>query len=119
MTVRVCTWNINSVRLREASVLRLLREEAPDVLCLQETKTPVESFPLDGLARARLPHVVARGEKAYNGVAILSRLPLEDACRTATSAPAATPATSRRGCRRAPSSTISTFRPAATFPTRR
>ena len=78
MTLRLATWNINSVRHREAAVLRLLREEAPDVLCLQETKTPVEKFPLDGLARARLPHVVARGEKAYNGVAILSRLPLEE-----------------------------------------
>ena len=78
MTVRIATWNINSVRHREAAVLRLLREEAPDVLCLQETKTPVEAFPLDGLAALGYGHVVARGEKAYNGVAILSRLPLEE-----------------------------------------
>ena len=76
MTVRVCTWNINSVRHREAAMLRLLREEQPDVLCLQETKTPVEAFPLDGLAALGYAHVAARGEKAYNGVAILSRLPL-------------------------------------------
>jgi exodeoxyribonuclease-3 len=78
MTVRVCTWNINSVRHREAAMLRLLREEQPDVLCLQETKTPVEALPLDGLAALGYRHVVARGEKAYNGVAILSRLPLEE-----------------------------------------
>ena len=77
MTVRICSWNINSVRHREASVLRLLREEQPDVLCLQETKTPVEAFPLDGLGALGYCHVVVRGEKAYNGVAILSRLPLE------------------------------------------
>ena len=98
MTVRLATWNINSVRHREAAVLRLLREEAPDVLCLQETKTPVEKLPLDGLRALGYRHVVARGQKAYNGVAILSRLPLEES-RTATSAPAATPATSRPACR--------------------
>jgi exodeoxyribonuclease-3 len=78
MTVRLATWNINSVRHREAAVLRFLREEAPDVLCLQETKTPVEKFPLDGLRALGYQHVVVRGEKAYNGVAILSRLPLEE-----------------------------------------
>jgi exodeoxyribonuclease-3 len=79
MTVRIASWNINSVRHREAAVLRFLRESAPDVLCLQETKTPVAKFPLEGLKALGYRHVVARGEKAYNGVAILSRLPLEDA----------------------------------------
>ncbi|MCB1402369.1 MAG: exodeoxyribonuclease III [Rhodobacteraceae bacterium] len=79
MTVTICTWNINSVRLREASVLRLLREEAPDVLCLQEIKTPLDKFPLEGFAALGYAHVVARGQKGYNGVAILSRLPIEDA----------------------------------------
>jgi exodeoxyribonuclease-3 len=77
MTLRLATWNINSVRHREAAMLRLLREEQPDLLCLQETKTPVEKFPLEGLRALGYSHVVARGEKAYNGVAILSRLPLE------------------------------------------
>jgi exodeoxyribonuclease III len=79
VTVRICTWNINSVRLREASVLRLLGDEAPDVLCLQETKSPVDRLPLEGLQALGYTHVVARGQKAYNGVAILSRLPIEDA----------------------------------------
>jgi exodeoxyribonuclease-3 len=78
MTIRLATWNINSVRHREAAVLRFLREESPDVLCLQETKTPVEKFPLEGLRALGYAHVVVRGEKAYNGVAILSRLPLEE-----------------------------------------
>ena len=63
MTVTICTWNINSVRLREASVLRLLREEAPDVLCLQEIKTPLDKFPLEGFAALGYAHVVARGQK--------------------------------------------------------
>ncbi len=79
MTLTICTWNINSVRLREESVLRLLREEAPDILCLQETKSPVDKVPLDGFRDAGYGHVIARGQKGYNGVAILSRVPIEDA----------------------------------------
>ena len=79
MTVKIATWNINSVRLREPMVQRLLREEAPDILCLQEIKSPVELVPRDGFAALGYTHFVARGQKGYNGVAILSRLPIEDA----------------------------------------
>ncbi len=79
MPFTLATWNINSVRLRAGLVLRLLREEGPDVLCLQECKSPVEKIPFDLFARAGYGHWVARGQKGYNGVAILSRLPLEDA----------------------------------------
>ncbi|MFN3970328.1 MAG: exodeoxyribonuclease III [Gemmobacter sp.] len=79
MPFTLATWNINSVRLREGLVSRLLSEEAPDVLCLQECKTPVEKFPLEAFAGLGYAHVVMRGQKGYNGVAILSRLPLEDA----------------------------------------
>ena len=79
MTLRVCTWNINSLRLREAAVLRLLREEGPDVLCLQETKSPVDKLPLEGLRALGYQHVVARGQKSYNGVVIAARVPIEDA----------------------------------------
>ncbi|MGR3434223.1 MAG: exodeoxyribonuclease III [Shimia sp.] len=74
----LATWNINSVRLRAGLVERLLRDEAPDVLCLQETKSPVDKMPLDAFAALGWGHVVARGQKGYNGVAILSRLPLEE-----------------------------------------
>ena len=79
MTLTICTWNINSVRLREETVLRLLREEAPDILCLQETKSPVDKLPLDGFRELGYGHMIARGQKGYNGVAILSRVPIEDA----------------------------------------
>jgi exodeoxyribonuclease-3 len=79
MTFTLATWNINSVRLREALVCRLLTEEAPDVLCLQEIKTPVEKFPQDAFRALGYTHMVARGQKGYNGVAILSKLPLQDA----------------------------------------
>jgi exodeoxyribonuclease-3 len=47
-------------------------------LCLQETKTPVELIPVEGLAALGYTHVVARGQKGYNGVAIVSRVPIED-----------------------------------------
>jgi len=79
MSFTLATWNINSVRLREAIVLQLLRDEAPDVLCLQECKSPVELIPTAGFANLGYPHMVARGQKGYNGVAILSKFPLEDA----------------------------------------
>ena len=79
MSFTLATWNINSVRLREAIVLQLLRDEAPDVLCLQECKSPVELIPTAGFADLGYSHMVARGQKGYNGVAILSKFPLEDA----------------------------------------
>ncbi|MDU8909684.1 exodeoxyribonuclease III [Aestuariicoccus sp. MJ-SS9] len=79
MPFTLATWNINSVRLRADLVSRLLTEEAPDVLCLQECKSPVEKMPLEDFAALGYGHVVARGQKGYNGVAILSKLPLEDA----------------------------------------
>jgi len=78
MSFKIATWNINSVRLREALVSRLLADEAPDVLCLQECKSPVDKMPLDAFAALGYVHVAARGQKGYNGVAILSKLPLED-----------------------------------------
>ena len=74
----VATWNINSIRLREGLVRRLLEEEAPDVLCLQECKSPVDLIPTEGFREMGYGHLVARGQKGYNGVAILSKLPLED-----------------------------------------
>ncbi len=75
----LATWNINSVRLREPLVLKLLAEAAPDILCLQECKTPVELFPTEGFAALGYRWLVARGQKGYNGVAILSKRPLQDA----------------------------------------
>ncbi|TYB77854.1 exodeoxyribonuclease III [Maritimibacter fusiformis] len=78
MSFTLATWNINSVRLREGLVRRLMQEEAPDILCLQECKSPVDKIPLEGFRALGYGHMVARGQKGYNGVAILSKLPLED-----------------------------------------
>ncbi|MDH3262652.1 MAG: exodeoxyribonuclease III [Paracoccaceae bacterium] len=79
MPFTIATWNINSVRLREGLVARLMAEEAPDILCLQECKSPVEKMPLESFRALGYAHIAARGQKGYNGVAILSRLPLEEA----------------------------------------
>ena len=79
MPFTLATWNINSVRLRAGLVTQLLDGEAPDILCLQECKSPVDKIPADVFAAAGYPYMVARGEKGYNGVAILSRVPIEDA----------------------------------------
>ena len=76
MDFKISTWNINSVRLRLPIVLKFLVENAPDVLCLQETKCPDEHFPLAEFAALGYGHVAFTGEKGYNGVAILSKLPL-------------------------------------------
>ena len=79
MPFTLATWNINSVRLRADLVAKLLADEAPDVLCLQECKSPVDKIPIKTFAALGYRHMVARGQKGYNGVAILSRLPLVDA----------------------------------------
>ncbi len=78
MTFTLATWNINSVRLREPLVLKLLAEEGPDILCLQECKSPVDLIPTENFAQLGYHHMIARGQKGYNGVMILSKLPIND-----------------------------------------
>jgi exodeoxyribonuclease III len=73
--VRIMTWNINSVRLRERLAHRLVVEQQPDVLCLQETKTPDDLFPRDGFEALGYREMLVHGMKGYNGVAVLSRVP--------------------------------------------
>ncbi len=79
MPFTLATWNINSVRLRETLVTRLMREEIPDILCLQECKSPVDKIPFQTFQSFGYTYMVARGQKGYNGVAILSKLPIEEA----------------------------------------
>jgi exodeoxyribonuclease III len=73
--MKIATWNINSARLRANLALKFLREHQPDVLCLQEIKATAEQFPAEAFAKAGYGHQAVNGQKAYNGVAILSRLP--------------------------------------------
>jgi len=77
--LRLVTWNINSIRLRVANVRRLATEWTPDVLCLQETKTPDERFPREVFEELGYRHMLVHGMKGYNGVAILSRAPFASA----------------------------------------
>ena len=79
MSLTIATWNINSVRLRAGLVADFLKTETPDILCLQETKSPVDKIPFEVFAALGYGHAVARGQKGYNGVAILAQVALEDA----------------------------------------
>ena len=62
--MQIATWNINSVRLRIQLVIDFLKESQCDVLCLQETKTQDEQFPVQAIAEAGWPHIAIRGEKS-------------------------------------------------------
>ena len=73
--MKLATWNINSVRLRFNAVARFLRNEAPDVLALQETKVVNDLFPAKDFARLGYVHQAINGQKGYHGVAIVSKLP--------------------------------------------
>jgi len=75
--MRIASWNVNSVRTRLEQVLTWLEQEQPEVLCLQETKVSDDLFPAEAFAALGYTSSIS-GQKAYNGVAILSRLPLED-----------------------------------------
>ena len=77
MPLKIVTWNVNSVRLRIKNLKRLAEQLAPDVICLQETKTRDEFFPREAVAKLGYAHQLVHGMKGYNGVAILSRIPLE------------------------------------------
>ena len=79
MTLRIATWNINSVRLRIEQVARLVAESETDVLCLQEIKCLEDQFPRNAFAEMGMPHLRIAGQKGWHGVAIASRRPIEDA----------------------------------------
>lgn len=73
--MKLATWNVNSLKVRLPQVLQWLAENPVDVLCLQETKTTDDKFPLAEIEGAGY-QVAFTGQKTYNGVAILSRHPM-------------------------------------------
>src|SRR5450830_78627 len=75
--MKLATWNVNSLNVRLPHVLKWLEENPVDVLCLQETKLTDDKFPAAAIETAGY-HVVFSGQKTYNGVAILSKLPMTD-----------------------------------------
>jgi exodeoxyribonuclease III len=74
--MKIATWNVNSIRSRLAHVLDWLESSGVDVLCLQETKVVDEDFPRSPFEAAGY-HLYIFGQKSYNGVALISRQPLE------------------------------------------
>nr|WP_321459105.1 exodeoxyribonuclease III [uncultured Cohaesibacter sp.] len=78
--MRIATWNINGIKARHPNLLRWLEEEKPDIACLQEIKSVDEAFPRADI-EALGYNVETHGQKSFNGVAILSRLPFEEVNR--------------------------------------
>jgi len=76
--MRIATWNVNSIRQRLDHLLTWLRDCAPDIVCLQEIKCVDEAFPREAI-EALGYNVVSHGQKTFNGVALLSKYPLEEA----------------------------------------
>jgi exodeoxyribonuclease-3 len=75
--MKIATWNVNSIRTRLEQVTNWLQENPVDVLCLQETKVVDELFPIAAF-EALGYHAYISGQKSYNGVALISRQPLQE-----------------------------------------
>jgi len=78
--MKIATWNVNSLRVRLPHLLDWLAIHSPDAVCLQETKCDEATYPMHELLAAGY-HSLHHGQKAYNGVAILSRNPAIEVCR--------------------------------------
>lgn len=76
-SLTLATWNVNSIRMRLPLLLDWLRRENPDIVLLQETKTTNDQFPREEIETLHY-NIALCGQKTYNGVAILSKFPLED-----------------------------------------
>jgi len=75
--MRIATWNVNSIRQRLEPLVSWLRDCSPDIACLQEIKCVDEAFPREPL-EALGYNVVTHGQKTFNGVALLSKLPFDE-----------------------------------------
>ena len=75
--MRIATWNVNSIKQRIENLSAWLRERQPDIVCLQETKSQDETFPREPF-EALGYNVAVHGQKTFNGVAILSKLPFDE-----------------------------------------
>jgi len=76
--VKIATWNINSINSRIDHVVGWCEANGPDLLCLQETKCVDDKFPQRRFRDIGYDHIALHGERAYNGVAIISRILLEE-----------------------------------------
>lgn len=77
MSFKIVTWNINSIKMRLEHLIEFVNKHDPDVICLQELKCETEKFPYEALSA--LPYnFYVHGQKSYNGVAILSKIPADE-----------------------------------------
>ncbi len=76
--LKIISWNINSLRLRLGLLKDFVKQNQPDVICLQETKVIDELFPINEIKNLGFDYIEFSGEKSYNGVAILSKIPFSN-----------------------------------------
>ena len=76
--MKIASWNINSVRFRAAIVEQFLKEAAPDVLCLQETKVVDDDFPFEMFRSLGYEHIIIHGQRMHHGVAIVAKVPITE-----------------------------------------
>ena len=77
-SLKITSWNINSIRARMDIVEKFLVEESPDILCLQETKVRDSEFPEGLFRRLGYNHIIVCGQQMHHGVAIVSRVPIRE-----------------------------------------
>jgi len=75
--MRIATWNVNSIKQRVENLTTWLRERSPDIVCLQETKCTDDAFPREPL-EALGYNIAVHGQKAFNGVAVISKFPIDE-----------------------------------------
>ena len=75
--MRIATWNVNSIKQRVDAAVAWLKERAPDIVLLQETKCVDDAFPRDAFESLGY-NVAVHGQKTFNGVAILSKIPFDE-----------------------------------------
>ena len=77
MSLKIVTWNVNSIKMRLQHLLEFIESNEPDIICLQELKCETDKFPAEELSH--LPYnFYINGQKSYNGVAILSKIPADE-----------------------------------------
>ena len=74
--MKIVSWNINSIRIRIPLIKKFAQQHQPDIICFQETKTENHSFPSATLQNLGFKYCFINGQKSYNGVAIISKIPL-------------------------------------------
>ena len=75
---KLITWNVNSIRIRLSPLNLLCQLVSPDIVCLQEVKAKEEDFPFEEVKKLGFEHIALYGQAGYNGVAILSKVPLNN-----------------------------------------